>query len=421
MNASLKEWQEHLETGIKYLGEGNSVQAEGYLEESLTAAEAIGVPVIIAFSQRLLATTQVRNNKLAEAESGFQRALQVCLKLKNNKGISEAKAGLASISFVRGDYSQAVTLYQQAITVYPEDASPLRLAVLYSDLGQVLARMKKWSKAEKAFLQAGNLCKQYNYIRGEAEISLYLGEVYYSQNKPQKAKENFFRAAKLFGVIGEELSLANSLQYLAFILLDKNKIDEALLLQYRVIALFLRHQQLPEISDSFYLLSSILQYAGLYDEAEKSLAVSLNCYSGYELGYAMRYHSLAVIAVTKKEYDQAKKYYYQALKYFQFYGDGSKIGEISEEITYLIKFEDAIVKENLYKWLGERSPESDVPKHEVMIRLALNLRNKGNNLAALRCGWRAWEIAKAMKYETQEIEGFIQNLSERIRKRNREF
>jgi tetratricopeptide (TPR) repeat protein len=72
------------------------------------------------------------------------------------------------------------------------------------------------------------------------------------------------------------LSLANSLQYLAFILLDKNKIDEALLLQYRVIALFLRHQQLPEISDSFYLLSSILQYAGLYDEAEKSLAVSLN-------------------------------------------------------------------------------------------------------------------------------------------------
>jgi tetratricopeptide (TPR) repeat protein len=77
---------------------------------------------------------------LAEAESGFQRALQVCLKLKNNKGISEAKAGLASISFVRGDYSQAVTLYQQAITVYPEDASPLRLAVLYSDLGQVLAK-----------------------------------------------------------------------------------------------------------------------------------------------------------------------------------------------------------------------------------------------------------------------------------------
>jgi hypothetical protein len=134
----------------------------------------------------------------------------------------------------------------------------------------------------------------------------------------------------------------------------------------------------------------------------------------------MRYHTCRY-SVNEKEYDQAKKYYYQALKYFQFYGDGSKIGEISEEITYLIKFEDAIVKENLYKWLGERSPESDVPKHEVMIRLALNLRNKGNNLAALRYGWRAWEIAKAMKYETQEIEGFIQNLSERIRKRNREF
>lgn len=419
MNVSFRKWQEHLEKGIKFLGDGNSNQAEVYLEASLREAEALEVPIIIAFSQRLLATSQVRNNKIDEAELGFRRALDYCIQLNNNKGIAEAKAGLASIFFIKGDYNQSIRLYKQAITIYPTDSSPLRLAVLYSDLGQVYGKMKKWEKAEQVFLKAGELCQSYGYNRGEAEINLYLGEVHYSQGKTKAAKEMFIRSARIFGLIGDYISIANVHQYLAFIYLENSMIVEALHCQYRVIALYYKYKQYLELSEGYYLLSNILQFAKLLDQAEESLKLSIRYYQGFEFGYAVRYHSLAVISIMKKDYDEAKKYYYEALKYFQRYGDGPKIGEISEELTYLLRYEDAYTKENIYKWLGDKYFDVDMPKCEVMIKLANSLKEKGNNIGALRCGWRALEIAKTMKYDTDEIETLIQNISERIRKRNR--
>jgi len=415
MSSSLEKWQTHLETGVRYLGEGKSIEAEGYLKESLYLAEMLEVPIIIAFTQRLLATAQVRNQKLEEAEIGFNKALKYCLRLNNNKGIAEAKAGLASIAIHRGEYRQSIYLYQQAIRVYPQDASALRLAVLYSDLGQVYARMKEWKHAEEAYVKAENLCGKFGYRRGEAEISLYLGEVYYTQGKLKMATTRFSMAARLFASIAEELSLANALHYLAMIFLEKKKIEEALLFQYRVIILYLKYEQHEGISEGYYLLSNILQVAGLYEEAEKALHLSLHYYSGDEFGLAARYHSLAVMAVIKKQQEQAKEYYFKALKHFQFNGDGSKIGEISEELTYLIQYEDTGIQAHLYQWLGDRNFDVTVSSHEVMVKLAYILKRKGDNVAALRCGWRALAIAKEMKYETIEIETLIQALSERIR------
>ncbi|HHV64161.1 MAG TPA: tetratricopeptide repeat protein [Peptococcaceae bacterium] len=417
MNVSFNKWQQHLETGIKYLSEGNYVGAEEQLQASLKEAEALQVPVIIAFSQRLLATAQVKNNKLREAEFGFRRALNYCRQLNNEKGIAEAQAGLASICFMQGNYWQAVNLYQQAINIYPQNSSSLRLAVLYSDLGQVYLRLREWKEAEKAFLKAGDLCSSNGYAKGEAEINLYLGEIQYSQGKNRAAQERFIQAAKIFGLLGDELSLACTHQYLAFILLESNRIEEALQYQYRVIALHLKLRQYSEISEDYYLLSYILQHAKLLDEAEESLKLSLKYFHGHEYGYAVRYHSLAVIAIMKKDYEEAKKYYFEALRYFQFHGDGSKIGEISEELTYLIKYKDACLKQNLSKWLQGRYFNINMPLYEVMLNLANRLKNKGNKMVALRCGWKALELAKVMKGETKEIESLIQDLSAAIRKK----
>lgn len=414
MNVSLARWQKYIELGIKYLGEGNTADAEEYFLKGYREAEELSIPVVIAFSLRLLATAQVKNNKLNEAEKGFKRALQICQKLNNNKGISEAKAGLASVYFIRGKLLKAADLYNESIIVYPKEASALRLAMLYTDLGQVYLRLKKWQSAEEAFVNAIILCKNCDYTKGEGEIKLFLGEIKYGQGKLSEAQGTFKEAAKMFAVIGDEVLLANALQYLAFILFEKNLFQEALLYQNRVVALFLKNKQYSEASESYYLLGNILQYLKILDEAENSLRYSLKYYSGSEFGFAVRYQSLAVISIMKKEYIKAKEYYFNALRFFQFFGDGSKIGEISEELTFLLKYEDIFFKEN---WLGSRSIKLDIPKYEIMLRLANNFKNKGNIIAALKCSWKALEIAKNLNYETEKIENFIQYLSEIIRKR----
>jgi len=421
VSSFLKEWQKNLQIGIKYLGQGNPADAEEYFRICAEEAETNGIPIIIAFSQRLLATAQLRNNKIDEAEKGFYKALKYCQILKNYKGIAEAKAGLAGILYVRRQYRQSADLYKEAISIYPTDSSHLRLAVLYADLAQVYTRLKNWDKAKESFARAWSLCRGYGYHKGEAEINLYLGEIYYSQGKIKEAEEKFKEASGIFLSLGDELCLANALQYIGFISLEKNELEEALLNQYRVIAIFLKHGRYSEVSESYYLLSNILQCAKLMDEVEDTLRLSLRYYQGHEFGLAVRYHGLAVAAIMKKEYDEAKKNYYQALKYYQLFGDGSKIGEICEELTFLLKYEDSDSNDNLYKWVGFRSPEMGQTKYEVMLNLANSLKSRGNYIAALRCGWKALEIAKIRKYDTLEIEVIIQDISERIRKKSRWF
>ncbi|NLO96886.1 MAG: tetratricopeptide repeat protein [Peptococcaceae bacterium] len=408
-------WQGCLEKGLKFLAAGDFVQAEEYFRLSFAEAEKLGVEVILAFSIRLLATAQLCNHKLDEAEAGFKKALSLCMQLNNNKGIAEAKAGLAGVALARGQYSEAESLYKQAIYFYPKNASSMRLAVLYSDLGQVYARLRQWTKAEKALLQADALCRQNCYSQGEAEVNNTLGEVYYFQGKNKTALQKFKRAGILFNQNKDEVSLANTQQYLAFLYLENNKIEEALFYQYRAICLYLKLNLKQEISESYYFLSNILQYYRLYDEAQASLNISLKYYQGLEFGLAIRYHGLAVIALMKKEYEQAKDYYLQALKFFQFYGCGPKIGEISEELTFLLKYENVLNKSNFYKLIGGRYDEDSLPQYEVMLYLANSLVIKGKYLAALHCSWRALAIAKAMNYETEETELMIQNISERIR------
>jgi len=152
------------------------------------------------------------------------------------------------------------------------------------------------------------------------------------------------------------------------------------------------------------------------DEAEQSLNLSLRYYKGYELGLALRYHGLAMVAIMKKEYVEAQRYYYEALRYFQFFGDGSKVGDVCEELTFLLKYKDVDFHNNYLKEVSFRYLNKDISKYEIMTKLAYSLKNKGNDIVALKCGWKALEIAKANKYETLEIEKLIQNISESIRK-----
>lgn len=417
MNYSLKKWQEHLETGIKYLGAGLPEEAQHHFEASLSEAESLGIPVVLAFSQRLLATAQVKNNQFLEAESGFRRALHLCRQLENKKGIAEANAGLASVSFLKGQYFEAAAYYLRAIEVYPCDSSLLRLGVLFSDLGHTYAKLKNWEKAEEMFRKAAATCKDNGYGRGEAEIELHLGEVYYHRGNYQSAQKLFLKSAKIFAAEGDELSLANAHQYLAFLCLETNHLDEALHYQHRVIPLYLKNKQYLEASEGYSLLSYILQGCGLLDEAEECVRKSLNYYQGFELGLAVRYQNLAVIAIKQKEFNKAKKHYLEALRFFQYAGKGPKIGEVSEELTYLIKFEEEFIKENLYQWLGDRDVDWKMSSYEVMFNLAQSLKEKGNNIAALGYGWKALEIARNNRVESAQAELLIQNLSERIRKK----
>ncbi|ADY56370.1 Tetratricopeptide TPR_1 repeat-containing protein [Syntrophobotulus glycolicus DSM 8271] len=415
MGINFDEWQNYIKYGIKYLGEGNTAEAESFFKKSLQEAEKYGNLVFIAFSLRLLSTAQVKNRKFELAEKGFRKALIYCEKLENRKGISEATAGLGSVYYCLELYDQAEKWYERAIEAYPEDASRIRLAMLYTDLGNVYSKTRRWEKAELLFQRACQICERSSFSKGQGELMLLLGEVYYGQGECSKAKKYFSEAARIFAVIEDWYFLANALQHLAFILLEEGRYHEALLYLNRAICIYAKQEASGELSESYYLLANICQNLKLLDEAEASVFTSMKFYRGDDLGYAIRFQMIAIISILKKKYEKAKEHYSEALRYYQRFGDSLKIGEICEELTYLLKYEN-LFQENFVDLLSLRSQNAKLPKHKLMFYFALAMEGTGKNMNALKFGWKALELAKLLEDETEEIETFIQELSQKIRR-----
>jgi hypothetical protein len=185
-DGELSVWRTLMEKGTQYLGEEQYLKAEEYFSQGLIKAYQLTVPEIVAFSLRLLATVRVRLGNLELAEEGFQGALRICQDIQNAKGMAEAWAGLASVSVKKGMLSEAGKEFKQAISIYPSSSPPLRLGILYVDLGQVYAALEDWTRANRAYIQAHGICRSNGFPKGEAELDVLLGELCFRQGKKRR-------------------------------------------------------------------------------------------------------------------------------------------------------------------------------------------------------------------------------------------
>lgn len=411
-------WRSLMEFGTQFLGKGLYQDAETYFQQSLSLAKELLVPEILAFTLRLLSTSRVKLAKLDEAEVGFREALRICEEIQNGKGMAEAWAGLASVAVSKGSLAEAREWYEHSIAVYPSSSPPLRLGMLYSDLGQVYAAMENWPKAEYSYIRAKESCSLYGYRKGEGELDVLLGEIYYRQGRKKQAQSWLMKACQVFAQIPENNSLANSLQYLAFMYYDLGDMEESQLCQQRAVALWLRLNDAEEITESCYFLSKIEQNLGLIEEAENHLEVSLKYYSGQDLGLALRYQSLASISVMKHDLSAAEKYLLQSLDLFLSLKDDLKTGEIYEALAYVA---EAQGREKEALEFHHKSCQSyngnEFKTYHAIHRLGQFYEKHHYYLDAIQCYWQALEVARELGENVKTVESDIQRVSRRIRRK----
>lgn len=211
-DGELSVWRTLMEQGTQCLGEEQYLIAEQYFLQGLLTAYQLTVPEIVAFTLRLLATVRVRIGNLELAEEGFQQALSICQEIQNAKGMAEAWAGLASVSVKKGMLLEAGQKYEQAISVYPSSSPPLRLGMLYADLGQVYATLEDWPRANIAYLKAYDICRSNSFPKGEADLDVLLGELCFRQEQKPEAIHYLRQACQIYAQIKDVVALSNTLQ-----------------------------------------------------------------------------------------------------------------------------------------------------------------------------------------------------------------
>jgi len=414
-DGELSVWRTLMEDGTQCLGEEEYLQAEKYFAQGLLKAYQLTVPEIVAFTLRLLATVRVRLGNLEFAEEGFKEALRICQVLQNFKGMSEAWAGLASVSVKKGMLRDAGKKYVQAISVYPSSSPPLRLSMLYADLGQVYASLEEWTRANRAFTKAKDICHSNGFPKGEAESDVLLGELWFQQGKKTEASNYLKHACQIFALIEDVVALSNTLQYLALVYFEYNEMRMAFECQQRAVALCLKFDTRAISSESCYFLSKIQQFLENHEEAKYYLELSIRFYPEQDLDLALRYQSLAGLYFVSMDLAKSERCYLKALGLFETLDD-VRIGEIHEALASLKEIQERkIVPVN-----AQDSSTDKVELHgefalEALVRLAELYEKQRNFRDALDCYWKALEMVRDAEMTTDWIETRVQRVSKRLR------
>ncbi|HEY8908940.1 MAG TPA: tetratricopeptide repeat protein [Desulfosporosinus sp.] len=417
-DVELSLWRKFMERGTQCLGEEQYLEAEKHYAQGLIKANQLTVPEIVAFTLRLLATVRVRLENLELAEQDFKEALRICQEIGNAKGMAEAWAGLASVSVKKGMLQEASREYEQAISVYPSSSPPLRLGMLFADLGQVYASLEDWNMAKRAYTQAQELCRTNEFPKGEAELDVLLGELHFRQGRKTEAAKNLKHACQIFIQLSDGVSLANTLQYLALLYFDQNEMRLAFECQQRAVALSLRFEIRDFFSESCYFLSKIVQVLENYEEAMYYLQLSIRFYTKQDSDLALRYQCMAGLYSLLMDYSNAERYYLKALILFETFHDHQRIVEIYEALAVLA---DSVERKE--GRLNNRTKPDDLSELygefalEALVRLAEFYEKRRYFRGALECYWKALERGRNTNDATDWIEIKVQRVSKRLRRK----
>jgi tetratricopeptide (TPR) repeat protein len=415
-------WQQSIRSGIYAMKKSAFPQALTDLSKALIEAEKMESPICIAFSCRLLGALYVRTNDLGKAQAKYRRAFTLCLELGNEKGLAESLAGLASVKAKLNRLDQAQQLYSYAADIFPQEASPLRSAALYTELAHIGFRRMDWLNAQLALRRAAAIYRRHNHLAGEAEILFLFAEIMFMRSRKNSALKYFRKAGAIFAQIGDYHALAAIHHIQAFSFVECSRWIDALMYEDRVCLLLgtvSARDGAPikvTVREARFLQGYACWQCGLLEEAEKHFleAVVPSDRTEHSDEYDQKasvFQSLALASLQRQNFMAAKEYYMQAMKWFQHAENGPKIGEIADELVFLIQNEET---------LRQMQPSClvDEARWKLLLKIAHNLERKNQPLHAIQF---AWHVLKILREEgesadsVEAVESFIRSLSQRIR------
>ncbi len=125
-------------------------------------------------------------------------------KLNNVRGVAVAKANLAAIRISQENYGDAIALYQDARSLFEQQDSPLLVAGIWYQIGEVQKNAGNYDNAEVAYLHSLNIAVETNNLAGQAKNLNGLGNLYNNNlDQPEEAVNFYRQAADIYGALGD--------------------------------------------------------------------------------------------------------------------------------------------------------------------------------------------------------------------------
>ncbi|KJE19995.1 ATP-dependent transcriptional regulator [Frankia torreyi] len=253
--------------------------------------------------------------RFEDAEAHYRRALDLKLKLGNERGAASTYQSLGIIAQERRRFEDAEAHCRRALDLFLKFGDEHGAALTYHQLGVVALERQRFEDAEAHYRRALDLKLRLGDEHSAALTYHNLGIVAQEQRRFADAEAHYHRALDLLLRFRNEYRAALTYHQLGMLEQEQWRLEEAEAHYRRALDLRLKFGDEHGAALTYHQLGMLAREERRLEEAEAHYrrALDLRLKFGDEHGAALTYHQLGMLAREERRLEEAEAHYRHAL------------------------------------------------------------------------------------------------------------
>ncbi|HLP91259.1 MAG TPA: tetratricopeptide repeat protein [Nostocaceae cyanobacterium] len=283
-----------------------------------------------------LAMSEKEIGEIKSAQQHYQQALELCPETDNKEKASIIH-NLGIIFAIRGEFEEAIKLYQQSLEIEENIGNWKGKASTLQNLAEIYAKREEFEEALALFYQSLEIAEHIRDVEGQAANFHGLGRIYLIQGKIEEAINFYRKSLNINEQVGNLQGIAATLQNLGYIYINKGEFDKAVSTLHQCLEINERIGDIETKAATLHELARIYDINGNFEEASRLFRQSLeiNEHIEHVQGQAATLHELGRIYAKKNKFDQAISFYRRSLKIKEHIADMQGQGSTLHELGYI--------------------------------------------------------------------------------------
>lgn len=277
----------------------------------------------------------------------------------NKQGLSSTLNGFASLHFLQGNLSVALSYFISSLKISEEIGDRKGIAVTLNNIGVINLEQKNFSKALEYFERAYHTFKELNDQNSMADALNNIGNIYHTQGIADEAIKYFEHALNVYTGIGDNKGKSTVLNNIGLVYFDKEDYTQAIRYYHQSIALDEALDDKQAITIASNNMGSSYYNLKMYYTAKKyaERALALEKMQNDRIDMVNTYDLLYRIEDALGNYKPALEYY----KLYKAYSDTLYNEDARQKLEDIEAQYQAEKTENerLVRTLGKEQPSGD--------------------------------------------------------------
>lgn len=225
---------------------------------------------------------------------------------------------LGNSAVIEGRGSEAREFYRQALVIFLEINEPLRIGVVYRQLGLIASDSGDYKEAVTNLEQSLKFVRVAKHRVVEAQVLSYLGDAYYDIDSFAKAEPLLREANNIYVELKDEPGIQRTNVLLGKVLYFLYRSEEAVKLLVPAVGYYEAANDKENLAEALIKLGKAYVVLASYDEGRKALERSAKLFG--ELGLIIReadaYMNIGNLDLHNGQYEAAKARFHVALDRF---------------------------------------------------------------------------------------------------------